>query len=129
MGGTLEVGTIRERAVRGAVWMVGTGTVTRAAGLVGTAVLLRYLTPNEYGDVCVAVTLVASANMLSTLGLGQYLTSRVEHDAAVAFHATALHVLAGAMALGVTWVLRNPLAAMLHAPQAATFVFPLCLAF
>jgi lipopolysaccharide exporter len=121
--------SLNVKAVRGAAWAVGSGLVVRAVGVLGTLALTYYFAPGEYGSVSLAVTLVATANVLSTLGLGQYVASRPEHDPRVAMHATALHLWLGAVALVGVWVLRAPLTSFLHAPEAASFVAPLCLAY
>jgi lipopolysaccharide exporter len=121
--------SLNARTVRGAAWTVGSGILVRAVGVVGTLVLTHYLAPEEYGAVSLAVTLVATANVLSTLGLGQYVASRPTHDPSVGVHATALHLGLGVAALLAVWALRGPLSSFLHAPQAASFVLPLCVAF
>src|SRR3954454_865880 len=125
----IAITSLNLKTVRGAAWAVGSGIVVRAVGVVGTLVLTHYLAPGEYGSVSLAVTLVATANVLSTLGLGQYVASRPQHDPRVGMHATAVHGGLGVVALVGVFMLRNQLAGFLHAPEAADYIAPLCLAF
>ena len=104
------------RAFSGALWTITTSIVSRAAGLIGTLILTRYLAPEIYGDVAVAVALVLTANQLSTLGVGQYVVAHPEAGRAVTFAATLTHVALGALALGALVLLRDRVGALLGAP-------------
>lgn len=108
--------------VRGAFWTVSAGMASRAIGLVGTLILTRFVTPDDYGEVMVAAVLVMSANQFSTLGLGQFLIAKPDAGRAAAFHATAFHVLLGAIALVALLLLGSRLGPALEAPRLAAFL-------
>src|SRR3954467_3957669 len=108
--------------VRGAFWTVSAGMASRAIGLVGTLILTRFVTPDDYGEVMVAAVLVMSANQFSTLGLGQFLIAKPDAGRAAAFHATVFHVLLGAAALLSLLLVGSRLGPALEAPRLTAFL-------
>ena len=70
----------------------------------------------------VAAVLVMSANQFSTLGLGQFLIAKPDAGRAAAFHATAFHVLLGAIALLALLLLGSRLGPALEAPRLTAFL-------
>ena len=94
-----EPPSVAVRAAGGAAWTIGTGVAARALGLAGTLALTYFIARPELGEISDAAVAVALANQLSTLGVGQYYISRLSVDAAVAWHATALHLSLGVFAL------------------------------
>jgi lipopolysaccharide exporter len=114
--------------VRGALWTISTGMGSRAIGLVGTLLLTRFVAPEEYGEVTVAVVLVMTANQFSSLGLGQYLVARPESDPSTTWHVTTYHVLLGLLALFGVLAFAGPLGRSLDAPGMVRFLPGLALA-
>jgi lipopolysaccharide exporter len=108
--------------VRGAFWTVSAGIASRALGLIGTLVVTRFVTPADYGEVMVAAVLVMSANQFSTLGLGQFLIANPDAGRAAAFHATAFHVLLGAIALLALLLLGARLGPVFEAPRLTVYL-------
>ena len=120
--------SLAQKTIRGAAWSIGTSLSARALGLVGTLLLVRYLLPDEYGEVSAAAIVVATANQFSTLGVGIYVIANPKAPREVVFHATAIHVILGLIALAVVVALRGPLGPMFDAPTMGRFVPGMALA-
>ncbi len=73
-------GSISNRTVIGAGWMVAWRMVTRALGLVSTLVLARILVPADFGLIAMATSFSASVGALSELGVGEALVRRQENE-------------------------------------------------
>lgn len=61
-------GSISNRTVIGAGWLVAWRMVTRALGLVSTLLLARILVPANFGLIAMATTFSAAIGALSNLG-------------------------------------------------------------
>jgi PST family polysaccharide transporter len=109
--------SLTTRTVRGAAWTQSTTLGTRIAGLIGTLLLARFLAPDEYGEVMVAVTVTVTAFTVTTLGVGVYMLSNRELSRAEAFHASCLFLATGVAAQGVVWALDGPIGAAFDAPH------------
>jgi lipopolysaccharide exporter len=120
--------TLRQRAVRGAVWTLPTSVGSRAVGLLGTLLLARYLAPNEYGLVMAASIVATTASSVTTFGVGVYLVSNANISRAETFHASCWFLLTGIVALIVTMVLGGPLGRWSGAPGLEEFLPLLILA-
>lgn len=120
--------SIGRKAVRGAAWTILTSIGARGLGLVGTLLLIRYIAPDDYGEVSAATVLVLTANQFSTLGVGIYVIANPKAGREVTFHATFLHIVLGVAALGAVTLLREPLGPMFDAPHLAVYVPGLALA-
>jgi PST family polysaccharide transporter len=104
------------------MWTIGAGVGARALGLVGTLAVTRFIAPDDYGEVSVAVVVVLTANQFSTLGLGQLLIARQNAPRSVAFHVTVFHVVLGAIALLAAVVLGHHLGAWFDAPGMSRYL-------
>jgi PST family polysaccharide transporter len=120
--------SLADIAVSGAIWMFATGVGTRVVGLLGTLALTRFLAPEVYGEVQVAVILVQSVSILSLYGLLQFLIARPDAGRCASFHASFYFLALGAVALGVTVALRDWLGALFGAPGMGRYVPGLALA-
>ena len=114
--------TLRQRAVRGAAWTLPTSIGSRAIGLLGTLVLARYLTPNEYGVVMTASIVATTASSVTTFGIGIYLVANAEISRSETFHATSWFLATGIVALIATMLLGGSLAEWASAPGLAGFL-------
>ena len=114
--------SIARKAVRGAAWTIATGIGSRALGLVGTLVLTRFVAPDVYGEVSAASVITLIASQLSTWGVGQYVIAKPQSGRRVAFHATALHLGLGVIALAAAVALRRPLEPLVNAPGMSAFL-------
>lgn len=101
--------SLAAKTVGGALWSIASSIGGRVVGVIGTMLLTHYLAPDVLGEVGVASVLVLSANQLSSLGLGQFVTVRPDAERATVFHATVIHVTLGLLAflavLAATWPL------------------------
>ena len=73
-------GSISNRTVIGAGWLVAWRMVTRALGLVSTLVLARILVPADFGLVAMATSFSSSVGALSELGISEALVRRQENE-------------------------------------------------
>lgn len=103
-------------------WNVVTGIGARIIGLVGTLVLARFITPNEYGEVSVAAVCVVTARQFSNLELGQYLIVKGQDDRGAAFHVSVYHLVLGVAALVAVFLARDLLGPWLGAPGMGRFI-------
>jgi PST family polysaccharide transporter len=110
------------KAVRGVAWMVVTGVIARAIGLVGTLVLVRFVSPNDYGEFAVASALVMTCNTLSTVGVGPYIIANREMGRDEVFHATLINGVFAFAAFAVAVVFARPLAPFFGAPTIVRYV-------
>jgi lipopolysaccharide exporter len=114
--------SLAKKAVRGALWTITSSVGGRAIGLIGTLVLTRYLAPEEYGAVSVAVIVVMSAYIVTSLGFGQYLVANPKAGRDVTFHVTVYSNFASFMAVMVVYLLRAPLGELFGAPAMVEYV-------
>lgn len=108
--------------VRGAMWTIGAGVGARALGLIGTLAVTRFIAPDDYGEVSVAVVVVLTANQFSTLGLGQLLIARQGAPRSVAFHVTVFHIVLGLVALLGAVALGRHLGVWFDAPKMTRYL-------
>jgi lipopolysaccharide exporter len=114
--------TVRQRVVRGTLWIVPTSVGSRAVGLVGTLLLARYLAPTEYGVVMAASIAATTASSVTTFGVGIYLVANAEISRAETFHASCWFLVTGIAALIATMMLGGPLGRWSGAPSLAEFL-------
>ncbi len=120
--------SIAKRAIRGAAWAIGTSVGARALGLIGTLFLVRFLAPDEYGQASSAFVVVATANQVSTLGVGMYVLSNPNADRSAIFHGSVLHITTGLVALVAVYVLRGWVGPAFGVPALAAFIPGMALA-
>jgi PST family polysaccharide transporter len=101
---------LARKAVLGAAWTIATGLGSRVLGLLGTLVLTRFIAPDVYGEVSAAAVVVMTAHFMSSLGIGQFIASRPSLDRQMVFNATVYFLLAGGVAIGGVYLLREPIA-------------------
>lgn len=68
-----DTGSVRQRALSGAVVLTSARWIVRSLGLVSTAVLARLIPPSDYGLVTVSMAYIALLESLSSLPVGQAL--------------------------------------------------------
>lgn len=69
---------IRRRAARGAVALLGRGTALRVVGLAANLVLTRLLSPFQFGQLAIGLTVMAFSTLFVTGSLGSALVRRRE---------------------------------------------------
>lgn len=107
----------------GAMWNIATSFGARVMGLVGTLLITRFLAPDVLGDVNAAQIAAYTAYFASSLGLGQYLVSHRDADRQSVFNATVYYLGAGVVAVGLVYLLREPIAVhLLEAPGMVQYL-------
>ncbi len=86
--------SLKYKAVLGAIWTISTSVGGRALGLIGTLLITRFLTPDEYGQVNTAWIFVASVGAFAGLGFGQYVVANPKEGDETVWHATVYNQLA-----------------------------------
>ncbi|WP_437914903.1 oligosaccharide flippase family protein [Sorangium sp. So ce302] len=120
---------LARKAVLGAVWTIATGLGSRVLGLIGTLVLTRFIAPDVYGEVSAASVVIMTAHFMSSLGTGQFIASRPNLDRQMVFNATVYFHVAGLVAIGAVYLLREPIAVhLVGAPGMLEFMPGLILA-
>ncbi|HXJ20305.1 MAG TPA: oligosaccharide flippase family protein [Polyangia bacterium] len=109
-------------AARGAAWTIASSVLSRGLGLVGTLVLIRFVTPDDFGEVSAATIVVATINQLTTLGVGLYAVANKQVSREEMFHATLIHVTLGLLAVGIVTLLGKPLAPLFDTPDLSRYV-------
>jgi PST family polysaccharide transporter len=126
--GTSRAKNLVNKAVRGAFWTIFTGAGARILGIVGTLAVTHYLTPEDYGEVSLAMVIAATASMLSNCGLSQYIASRPNADRTAVFHATFYYMLLGVLCLAAALVVGGPFGHLISAPGVGRYLPGLALA-
>lgn len=98
--------SIAAKTLRGAGWVIGWRMVTRGLGLVSTLILVRLLSPDDFGLVAMAMAFAASIDAMSGIGtefalIRERAPSRAMYDTAFTLNvmrggATALILVIGA---------------------------------
>jgi PST family polysaccharide transporter len=115
------VASVAEGAARGAAWNVATTLVTRGAGLVGTLLLTRFISPAEFGEVSAAWVCVLTVTMFTHLRFGQYVIAKAAPPEE-AYQANIVHFGLGVLGLGFIYAVRNDLGQFFDAPTMAKYV-------
>lgn len=128
MDGSGRSASLVGKAVRGAFWMVLSGSGARIIGILGTLAITRYLNPEQYGEVSLAALIIIIANTMTNGGLSQYIASRPKAGADVMFHATFFFLVFGVVGIVATLLFGQQLGAALHAPGIVKYLPGLALA-
>lgn len=96
--------------------MLAAGLITRVVGLVGTLLIVRWVSPGEYGEALVAAVVVGSASTFSTLGVGQFVIVKARGRRDLTFHATLFLLALGAVALVLVLALQDRLGVWFNVP-------------
>jgi PST family polysaccharide transporter len=102
--------------------MVAAGLISRLIGLVGTLLVVRYISADDYGEAIVAFIVVMTASQVSQLGIGQFVIVKVGDRRDLAFHATICQLVLGAVAAGLVVLCYEPLGALVNAPGMRRYV-------
>src|SRR5690606_24602448 len=96
----------------GAIWMVLFKLVERSLGLVSTLILVRLLTPADFGVVAMAISVIAMAVLLTAFGFD---TALIQDQKATAAHYNTAWTFGVAFGAAVTTVI------VLAAPHVAAY--------
>lgn len=110
--------SVGRQAASGVLWMTAQTWLARAGGLVTIAILARLLSPEDFGLVAVASTLLTLTYVLADLGLSTYVVQAVTVDRRSLSTAFWVSLLSG-LVLGLAIFLSAPgIALLFHAPRA-----------
>jgi O-antigen/teichoic acid export membrane protein len=70
--------SVSAKVFKGAIWLTLSRAIVNALGFVSTFVLARYLTPNDFGVVAIATSVLAIAMSITDLSLTSALVQRAE---------------------------------------------------
>lgn len=91
----MELGEIQGKMARGALWMLLLTGLDRSLGVISTLILVRLLTPSDFGIVAMAMSFVAMAQLLSAFGFDIALIQRRDSTDAHYHSAWTLNVILG----------------------------------
>jgi lipopolysaccharide exporter len=109
-------------AAKGAAWSIASGVLSRGIGLIGTLVLIRFVSPGDFGEVSAAVAVVMTINQFTTLGVGMYAIAHRDITREEFFHASFIHLALGLLAFVVLTALGKPLGPLFDTPNLASYV-------
>ncbi len=109
-------------AARGAAWTIGSSLLSRGLSLVGTLLLIRFVVPDDYGEVSAATVVVGTINQITTLGVGIYVITNRNATREDLFHATFIHAGLGIIAFFALLVLGKPLSPLFDTPHMYLYV-------
>jgi PST family polysaccharide transporter len=113
--------SLAAKSARAAAWNLTTSAVVRGLGLVGTLVLTRFVLPQDYGEVAVAVLCAATAVRLLNLQVGNYVIAH-RSPPPEAFQATILNAGTASLGVGVVLLAQEPLGRILGAPGMTRYL-------
>ena len=113
----------RTRAVvRGSVWLIVTGVLSRALGVVGTLVLTHLVAPDAYGEVSDASVVAFTMNVIASVGVGIYVIANPNAPPRDRFHATVIHLVLGALFIIPLPLFGGPLGRLFGAPTMGRYL-------
>ncbi|MGH7100237.1 MAG: oligosaccharide flippase family protein, partial [Stellaceae bacterium] len=71
MASLARQGSILQRTAHGAAWVIAWRVVRRLIGIINTLILVRLLTPADFGLVALGYGFVSGLDVLCTLGVEQ----------------------------------------------------------
>ncbi|MBW2735156.1 MAG: oligosaccharide flippase family protein [Deltaproteobacteria bacterium] len=110
------------KAARGAIWVIASNVGARVVGLVSTLVVLRFVSPADYGAVSVASVIAISADSFTAFGIFRYLMANPKAPQEIIFHSFVFHVLIGLTSLSIAVAMRHYWAGLSNAPLAAAYI-------
>jgi len=120
-------GNIREKMKRGAAWMVLFKLAERSLGLLSMLVLVRVLTPEDFGIVAMAISFIAVAELISSFGFDLALIHKQDADEHHYNTAWTCNVLLGVAVMAVMVAAADPIASFYKRPEVFWVVCALAL--
>lgn len=114
--------TVAAKAFRGLFWMATTGIGSRIVSLISTLLLTRYVLPEDYGDVQNTFIVCWMVDLITQLGLPQYVATRADISAKHIYHATIYFHLAGTLGMALIWLFASEIGPHFGAPHMAAFM-------
>lgn len=102
--------------------MAGVQLLAKALDAIALVVVARFLTPEDFGLVALAASILLVANSLTSLPVVDVLVQKPELDERLIHTAFTLTVLRGALIAMLLWLIAEPLAVWLDDPRLAQIV-------
>jgi O-antigen/teichoic acid export membrane protein len=112
-----EGGSIGAKALRGAGWVMGWRMATRLLGLISTLILVRILTPADFGLIALATAFAASIDAMSAIGTDYALIREKNPDRALYDTAFTMNLIRGAATSVVIVLAAWPVAWFMDEPR------------
>lgn len=110
-------GSILERTARGAGWVIGWRMTTRLLGIISTLILVRLLTPADFGVVALAMSLAQGLDQLSAVGIEDAIIRADRPDRALYDTGFTINVIRGVITAGLLAACAVPIARFFKDPQ------------
>lgn len=114
--------TLARTAAKGMAWSVATGLGSRVFSLVSTLLVTRFVDPKSYGEVSVAYVVTQLASIGTSLGVGQYISTKPHATRRELFHASVLFHGAGLLGLLLVLLFRTPLGPLFGAADIEPYI-------
>lgn len=108
--------TIARKSVRGVIWNYASFGLGKGMVFITTAILARFLTPDDFGTVAFATIAVTYLSILKDLGLGPALIQRRQHIEEAASTVFTLNLLLGTVLTLIGLAAAPLVAAFFHEP-------------
>ena len=113
---------VGQAVVRGSMWLIATGMMSRALGVVGTLLLTHFIAPEVYGAVADAVIVTFTISLIANVGIGVYVIAHPEAGPEELFHATVIHVGLAVLFLIPLAIFGKPLGVLFGAPDMHVYL-------
>jgi O-antigen/teichoic acid export membrane protein len=112
---------------RGALWMVLFKLLERSLGLISTLILVRLLSPEDFGIVAMATSFIFMAELLAAFGFDLALIQKRDATEEHYHSAWTCNVMLGALITSVMLIAAAPIAQFYRQPEVFWVVFALAL--
>lgn len=117
--------SIVAKTIQGAGWAIGWRLLTRLMGLASTLILVRFLVPDDFGLVALAIGFAGAIETMSNMGT-DYALLREEHpDDALLNTAFTIALLRGVLTSAIVIVAAVPIAHFLREPRLTSILYVL----
>lgn len=110
------------KATHSAAWLLAGSVLSRAVGLIGTLIVIRFVSPTDYGEAIAGAIVVGTASQFSSLGIGQFVIVKAGENRNLAFHATVFQLFLGLLATAILLLVPDQLSAYLNAPGMSRYM-------
>lgn len=118
-------GSILARTAWGAGWIIGWRITTRLLGVFSTLILVRLLTPSDFGVVALAMSFLQGINSLSEVGVSEAIIRADCPDRSVYDAGFTINVFRSVTTSVIMAALAIPIAHFFHNEQLANVIFAL----
>lgn len=115
--------SLAARTVGGAAWMIIWRLTTRALGLVSTIIMVRLLSPADFGLIALATSCVVAIDAAANMGVAESLVREKEVDGALYNTGFTLNAIRGVLMGGGIALSAAPAAAFFGDPRLATILY------